>query len=190
MMYVYTIIEKDNLHEPLSFMKLEDAEAYMEAFSYEWELIKTRHITHINAQKYIDWASIPKRFNFIYRDHDGVWASLYKPKSKWYTGNNTQVYRMYGGERYKLPYEGWHALISLGDVFEDRNSNKHFINWNKVKGAKFIKFIDIKEQNIDIFSGDGEILVSGSNDDLKIINKKGSFQFEKFPEQIYTFAKE
>ena len=189
MMYTYIIIDKDDSHEPLSFLKLEDAEAYMEAFQYEWKIIKAKHITHLNAQKYIDWEDIPKHLNFIYRDHAGVWASQYKPISKWYTGNNSQVYRLYGGERLELEYQDYHPLISLGDIFENPLNNKHFINWNKVKGSQFIKFIDNEKQSIDVFSCEGELIVSGSNDDLQIINKNGSFQFEKFPWQTYTYVK-
>lgn len=190
MMKLYVLIDKDGLQEPVSFLNLSDAEAYMNAFAYEWKLYETKHITHLNAQKYIKWDDIPQHLSFIYRDHEGVWASQYKPKSKWYTKSSNQVYRLYGGERLKLEYESYHELIKLGDIFENSSNNKHFINWNKVKGAFAIKFIDVEDQIIEIFDCNGKLIYSGSNDDVKVINKKGSFQFEKFPEQIYTFMKE
>lgn len=190
MMKIYTIIDKDSSHKPLSFMKLEDAEAYMKAFCYEWKLIESEHITHLNAQKYINWDDIPKRLNFIYRDHEGVWASLYKPVSKWFTNGDTMHYRLYGGERELLEYQPYHELIALGDIFEKRTNNNHYINWKKIKGSHFIKFIDVKSQNIDVFDSEGTLLVSGSNDELKIIDKSKSFQFQQFPFQTYTFVKE
>lgn len=187
MMITHTIIDLSEKYQSLSFMNLEDAEAYMKAFESDWNLVKSQYVTHLNAQKYINWNDVPGRLNFIFRDHLGVWASQYKPIAKWYNSND--LYRLYGGERILLPEQSYHHLIKLGDIFERRESNKHFINWNIVKGANFIKFIDNENQSIDVFSDEGKLLVSGSNDELKVINKKGSFQFEKFPWQTYTFAK-
>lgn len=190
MMYTYTLVDKDDLHDPLSFISEDDLNAYQKAFHGNWVVYKSKHITHLNAQKYIDWNDIPKHLSFIYRDHAGVWASQYKPISKWYMRAAGQVYRLYGGERKLLKYKNYHELIALGDIFENPNNNRHFINWNKVKGAYAIKFLDIKDQVIEIFADDGSLLVSGNNDELKVIYKKGSFQFEKFPWQTYTFIKE
>ena len=189
-MKMYVLKDKNNVMFPSSFMSLDDAEQYKKAFAVgDWELFETQHFTFINAQNYIIWSDLPKHLSFIYRDHEGVWASQYKPISKWYTKDNNQIFRMYGGERLKLDYRNYHELINLGDVFENRNNNKHFLNWKKVKGAHFVKYIDNDNQSIDVFSKDGELIFSGSNDDLNIIHKKGSFQFEKFPWQTYTFVK-
>lgn len=189
-MYIYTLIDADEKNDPVSFLSDEDAIAYAKAFPFNWNKIKSKQILHLNAQSYVEWDKIPDHLNFVFQDSTGIYACQYKPHSKWY-GSNNDVYRIYGGERLKLEYSNWHNLMKLGDIYERQGKNTfHFINWNKINKSYAVKFIDDTDQTLEVFNDQGELIFSGSNDDVKFVFKKGSFQFEKFPWQTYTFIKE
>ena len=98
--------------------------------------------------------------------------------------------RKYGGENVKLDYKPYHELMSVGDYYEVPNKNNHFIQWRKLKNSKFIKFINNKDQIIEVFDHEGQHLFSGSNNDIQLIDKKKTCQFNTFLSQTYMFERD
>lgn len=176
----------------ISFTSKSDALLYSKAFpEKDYALYHSELVMNLNALGFIDWFDVPKQFNFIYRDSDGVYASYYLPsKSKWFNADYSKL-KLYGGECIKLDDKHYHHLIKLGDYFErPYGSTNHFINWKKLKGSKFVKFVDDDSQQIDVFNYDGELLYSGTNKDIKLINIKNTIRFNSFLWQTYTFERE
>lgn len=190
---VYILVsEAKQPFKTLTFTLKSDAESYIKAFpEQEYKIHDSEVIMNLNALAFIDWNDVPKRFNFIYKDSDGVHACYYKPsKSKWFNSNSSH-YKLYGGEKFTLVEKNYHHLIKLGDIFErPYGRTNHFINWKKINGSHFIKFVDDSHQKIDIFNNEGELLYSGTNKEVQIIDINKTMRFNSFLWQTYTFEKE
>jgi hypothetical protein len=177
----------------INFYDKDDALSFQKAFPNDGYVYKESIlVSHLSAKGFINWSDIPRQFNFIYRDSDGVCASFYLPsKSKWFNSNYSH-YRLYGGERLILPHKDYHELFKLGDVFErPYGKTNHFINWKKIKGAHHIRFYDRTDSEaIDVMDYDGNLLFSGDNLEVNIINKKATFRFNTFFAEKHTFVKD
>lgn len=186
-----------NLYSPISdsiisFTSEQDARMYIKAFpDNKYVLYHSQLVMNLNALGFINWLEIPKQYNFIYKDSDGVFASYYLPKkAKWFNSNYSRL-RLYGGERVELSHKHYHDLIKLGEYFErPYGRTNHFIDWKKLKGSKFIKFVDDETQGIEVFNHEGELIYSGTNKDINIINLNATMRFNSFLWQTYTFERE
>ena len=178
----------------LTFNDEELALRYQRAFAKDHNFIlkECEHKRTSNAGNHIDWSKIPNHFNFIARDSRGVIAFRYLPRKIKYYGPTYATKIRYGGEWIKLPEEPIYELVDNGDIYERPNSNKHFINWNNLKGAEFIKFFDNMDRTIEIFDKDGSNIYIGSNRDAKIIDTRQTLQFGDtwfYSQQVYTFTR-
>lgn len=178
----------------LSFYDKELALRYQRAFANEHDFIlkecELKRTSH--AGNHIDWSKIPKHFNFVARDSRGVVAFRYLPRKTKYFGPTYATKIRYGGEWIKLPAEPIYELVDNGDIYERPNSNRHFINWNKLKNAEFIKYFDNVDRTIEIFDKEGSNIFIGSNRDVKVINDRQTLQFGDtwfYSQQVYTFSK-
>lgn len=186
--YVLYNLQKN---EFITFKNEKTAKSWQAAFpEEELQLVEAREVLYLQAKLYIDWNDVPSKFNFIFKDSTGVYASRFKPsKTKWF-GQTCSIMRKYGGENVKLDYKPYHELMNVGDYYEVPNKNNHFIQWRKLKNSKFIKFIDNKDQIIEVFDHEGQHLFSGSNKDIQLIDKKNTCQFNTFLSQTYMFERD
>lgn len=60
----------------------------------------------------------------------------------------------------------------------------------QIEELKFIKFIDNKDQIIEVFDHEGQHLFSGSNKDIQLIDKKENLPFNTFLSQTYMFERD
>lgn len=184
---VYTVVHESGNK---SFTYEHDADAFMRYLDGGTKVISKLELS-LNVKSYINWMDIPHYMNFIYKDSTGVYACIYKPDKIKYFNSNYNVVKMYGGEKIKLPYKNYHNLLQVGQYYETPiDNNNHFINWNVIKKSKYIKFTDNSSQELNIFDGDGNLLISGSNEELNIINKDKTTYFNNFYlDDIHTFVK-
>ena len=190
---IYLLVEHDN-PEILSFTTKENAQRYQKALSdtHKYKLVESNVRQSTNAGNYIPWKDIPKHFNFVARDSRGVVAFRHIPtKVKWFNKDYSRHIR-YGGEWSLLEGNNIYELVATGDIYERPGANSHFIDWNKLKNASFIKYFDNVNRTIEIFDKDGANIYIGSLHDMKIINPNATLQFGNswfYSQQVYTFSK-